>query len=270
MPLQSRLPPGFVRCDACGGVNGTTFEKYLARNPYAREEFPDDPDSRVSAMCRCHGPLCRGCGVNRIHRPISGHYYESTNRVLHVPYFAAWGMCETCNSRKRENDLRATQASRGPKDKAVHAPYELRPGDSARQANFHMFQLPSGRFLWLHAVSMLPTYGSLIAGLPDPESDAELILRSRNRLKTLWGDRPTHVIPPQYQYAIDGGRTWLQMPAMEFHVWLGSNQIESSEKPSSQLAVIWFGHYDPHLNLYRFIERELQSLDWEQLAGGCA
>lgn len=89
------VPPGLVRCSFCGEFRGTTYEKYLSKNPHPEAPY-DDPDAPVSANCRCDGPLCRGCGVNRILRPYSGHYHHDINRILHVPSFMGLVFCARC------------------------------------------------------------------------------------------------------------------------------------------------------------------------------
>ena len=97
--MERIIPPGLERCTTCGEVSGTASEKYLARNSHPGASY--DPEAQISALCRCHGPLCEGCGVNRIPRPISGRYYEGINMILHVPYFAAGAQCDSCTSRNR-------------------------------------------------------------------------------------------------------------------------------------------------------------------------
>ena len=270
MPVRELIPPGFDRCKTCGEFSGTTFEKYLAPNPNVFGDTTYDPERQVTAHCRCHGPLCRSCGVNRTHRPMSGHYYEDINMVLHVPAFAVGRLCDSCASRQRLDNLRSTQASLGPWDKAVHIPCELRPGESSRHGNIiHMFQLDSKRMVSITAMVVMPTYASLVSGVPDPDSDAELILQARRRAKGLWGDRPTHVIVPEYEYAIDGGRTYLRMPPVEYCAWLESGPINSSGQMCSQLVVIWFGQRNGYVALLDSVERSVRLLPWEKLAGGC-
>jgi hypothetical protein len=120
-------------------------------------------------------------------------------------------------------------------------------------------------------VSMLimPTYASLVSGEPDPESDARLILEARKRARTLWGDRPTHVIAPKYEYASEGRRTFMRLPPVEYHAWLQSRSIKDSNKENSQLIVIWFGYCGGYVALLNYVEQTLQSLPWEKLAGEC-
>jgi hypothetical protein len=270
MSGNKRIPPGLVRCDVCGDYQGTTFEKYLARNPDAPDDPFYDPDRAVSAQCRCQGPLCKYCGVNRIHRPMSSHYHEDINMILHVPAFAGGAPCDSCASRTRQANLRATQASLGPGDRAVHVPCALRPGESSKQGGLHLFMLnPPVRMASIISMLMMPTYASLVSGVPDPESDARLILEARKRARTLWGDRPTHVIAPVYEYAVEGRRTFQRLPPVEYHAWLQSRPIEGSGKESSQLVVIWFGRCGGYVALLKYVEQTLQSLPWEKLAGGC-
>jgi hypothetical protein len=268
MQIRKRIPPGLVRCKTCGEFGGTTFEKYLSRNPHVFDDPHYDPDRPVTALCRCHGPLCGRCAVNRVHRPMSGHYYEDINMVLHVPHFAYAKPCDSCASRWRLEALRTTQASLGPRDKAVHIPCELRPGESSRHGIFHMLTLSSNRIVWMSAMVVMPTYVSLVSGLPDPDSDAELILQARKRARVLWGDRPTHVIMPDYEYANDAGRTHLRMPPLQYYAWLESGPIKGSEKTCSQLVVIWFQR-NGYVGLLESAERSLRALPWEKLAGGC-
>ncbi len=189
--------------------------------------------------------------------------------VLHVPAFAGGRPCDSCASRTLLANLRATQASLGPGDKAVHIPCELRPGESSGHSNFHAFTLESNRIVGITAMMVMPTYVSLVSGLPDPDSDAKLILQVRKRVSKLWGERPTHVIVPKNEYAMDAGRTYLRMPPVEYSVWLESGQIKGSEKTRSQLIVIWFGQRDWYVALLDFIEQSLRSLSWEKLAGAC-
>jgi len=129
--------------------------------------------------------------------------------------------------------------------------------------------LDGGRLVSITALLVMPTYASLVSGLPDPDSDAELILQARRRAAALWGDRPTHVIVPDYQYTIEGGRAFLRMPPVEYHAWLESGPIDKTNKASSQLAVIWFGQSPSFVSLLEFLRRSLRALPWEKLAGVC-
>lgn len=267
--MNQRIPPGLLRCDTCGEFSGTTFEKYLAPNPQGFRDPTYDPERAVTALCRCHGSLCRGCSMHRIPRPMSGHYHRDINRVLYVPSFAACVLCDSCASRSRLERLGVTHASLGPGDKAVHIPCALRPGNSSRQGGLDVVTLESERIAWIIAMMAMPTYASLVSGLPDPDSDAELILQARRRASALWGARPTHVVVPEYEFAYDAGRTHLRMPPWQYYVWLESGPIKGSVKESSQLVVIWFGQRNAYQSLLEFVRQSLRSLPWDNLAGGC-
>lgn len=268
--MGSRIPPGLVRCDVCGGFNGSTFEKYLARGPSAPDGTESDyqPDRTVSSCCRCHGPLCHGCGENRIPRPISTYYHEDINRILHVPYFAYARLCESCAARQELESLKETQASWSLLDQAVHVPREQRPGE-ASPSHIDVLMLSTKPLVSLTALVMMPTYASLLGGLPDPDSDAGLILQARDRARALWGDRPTHVIVPTYEYAIDAGRAHLRLPPVTYYAWLESDAIQGSTKLCSQLVVIWFGRLGGYSDLMEYVRNSLRSLPWDEVAGGC-
>lgn len=107
--MEERIPPGLVRCKTCGDFNGTTIEKYLCHSPEELSCPLYDPEARLKVICLCHGPLCRGCGVNRIRRPISEFYSWKHNTVLHVPWFMACRLCDSCSSRQQ---LEAIQPQR--------------------------------------------------------------------------------------------------------------------------------------------------------------
>lgn len=267
--MESRIPPGLVRCEVCGGFNGVTLEKYLAPGPRLIDDTgpPYDPESRVSSTCRCHGPLCRAYGVNRISLPTSNFYDEKSNRIIHVPYFMYMRLCDTCSPVRQAENVRMTQASLTPDDKAVHAPWESRPGDASLR-DIASFTLDSKRSVSITALVIMPTYLTLLAGLPDPDFDAELILQARKRAHDLWGIRPTHVIAPTYAYDTDAGRSHLRLPPVTFYAWLESAALPGSAKPRSQLIVIWFGRHDVYVDLLQTVKDSLQSLSWEELAGG--
>jgi hypothetical protein len=99
--MENYTPPGFVRCQTCGEFNGKTRRRYLSRNPYAIDDSLDKPEDEISVTCRCSGPLCRYCGLHRVHRPVSNVYCEKENRVSHVPYFAGLAPCDFCAAQNR-------------------------------------------------------------------------------------------------------------------------------------------------------------------------
>jgi len=48
----------------------------------------------VEVDCICNGIFCRKCGVTKIHRPISNHFNEEEEKIVHTPYFLS--ICGKC------------------------------------------------------------------------------------------------------------------------------------------------------------------------------
>ena len=90
--MQERHPiqPRLFRCAECGEWTGIVNRRLLSSSQKTeRDDF-------TAVLCLCDGPLCRGCGENRIHRPISNHFDESDDSVWHVPYFMGLAPCWEC------------------------------------------------------------------------------------------------------------------------------------------------------------------------------
>ena len=116
--VMSDIPPGFERCPVCGEFNGTTRAKYLSwdgeppasvgsvelsedlradlREMKRRSEATKDPEREVKVTCLCQGPLCKQCGVTRIHRPGSNSYSEKTRSVGHWALLLGMFPCRQC------------------------------------------------------------------------------------------------------------------------------------------------------------------------------
>jgi len=84
------IQPRLYRCEVCREWVGIANRRLLA--PGQRTE----QDSFTAVLCLCDGPLCRRCGRNRIHRPISNYYDEAGDSIWHVPYFAGLAPCREC------------------------------------------------------------------------------------------------------------------------------------------------------------------------------
>ena len=80
------IPKGLTRCPDCGELRGT----FLYRDRWGEAITP--------VRCICDGITCRGCGTNKIRRPISNYYDEETGRVWHTPYFGAMFTCDACRA----------------------------------------------------------------------------------------------------------------------------------------------------------------------------
>jgi hypothetical protein len=51
--------------------------------------------------CICDGILCRVCGENRVHRPLSDHVARETGKTWHVPWFGYLIPCAECRAPER-------------------------------------------------------------------------------------------------------------------------------------------------------------------------
>ncbi len=94
------IPPGFVKCEVCGQYNGKTASLNL--NWHVTDGI--GPDDMTSVTCICHGIPCRGCGVNKIPRPISNTYDEETNSIGHWPYFTSMMLCHECYQKEQKEE----------------------------------------------------------------------------------------------------------------------------------------------------------------------
>jgi|GEM_PF-1429872 len=90
------ITPGFVRCEVCGEFNGSTSWENL--DWYVTEGF--EPGEMVSVSCLCQGIPCRVCHTNKINRPGSNSYNETTNHIEHWPGFTAQMPCSQCRQKK--------------------------------------------------------------------------------------------------------------------------------------------------------------------------
>ena len=133
--------------------------------------------------------------------------------------------------------------------------------------NVYEFRLSSGRLVWLDAVHVSRTYASLLEGSPDDEYNAKLIDRATTALSKTWGERQTHVIPPQTRRITEVGRTYDRFPELRYHAWLTSDPIEDRWCPS-ELVVCWFGSPEEYraTPLFDLVARAASDLPWERLA----
>lgn len=123
--MKRRIPKEFIRCSDCGEFNGTTRARNLdwwtePPDSYGDVEFSteqkallkklrakilatQDPDQELTVSCLCHGPLCKTCGVIRIHGPGTNSYDEETNSIGHWPWFSGMVPCQRCRDRQRRD-----------------------------------------------------------------------------------------------------------------------------------------------------------------------
>ena len=117
--MASSAPTCFERCPECGEFNGATEARNLSWElppdplddpaPEAWDWLRDkkseiartmDPGQVISVTCLCHGPLCRYCGVTRIHRPGSNSYEPESNTIGHWPGFSGMMPCAACREER--------------------------------------------------------------------------------------------------------------------------------------------------------------------------
>ena len=97
------IPPGYVRCNVCGGFNGSTPWENL--NWTGIDDF--EPGCEIRVSCRCHNKPCQRCGVNKVASSGTNEYDEKTNTIGHWPWFASMIPCWEC--RKKEEQQRAAR-----------------------------------------------------------------------------------------------------------------------------------------------------------------
>jgi hypothetical protein len=147
--------------------------------------------------------------------------------------------------------------------------YELRE-DYVAHRLLNTFRLDCGRVVGMVGVHVMPTYAGLLEGVPDSKLDAGLIKQSRERVSSLFGERPVHVIPPKtYHLLTEGRRTSRWMPPVTYYAWLESGALDGSDNFASELVVIWFGERERETTLFETAKRALRHLAWEELAEGC-
>jgi len=147
--------------------------------------------------------------------------------------------------------------------------YQLLEGQVTHEL-LNTFRLDCGRVVGIVGLYLMPTYASLLEGVPDAKYDDMLIARFRKGVSAFWGDRPVHVIPSQsYHLLTEVGRTSRWMPPVTYYAWLQSGAMSDSDNFASELVVIWFGERERDITLFETTKRALRELSWKELAKGC-
>jgi hypothetical protein len=94
------IPPSSLeKCEICGEYKGIVYE----------HQTPIET-LNVLVECLCDGEFCRNCKKNRVHRPISNYFNESSGRIIHVPHFGPC-ICSECQpvikQQEREERLKS-------------------------------------------------------------------------------------------------------------------------------------------------------------------
>ena len=95
---KEKIPEGFVKCQVCGEYNGETKKKNLNWGDSAIKVLGEED---ISVSCLCQGIICRKCGKNKIHRPISNSYYQEDNSVWHHSYLSGMRFCDECREQRK-------------------------------------------------------------------------------------------------------------------------------------------------------------------------
>jgi hypothetical protein len=80
------IPEGLFTCPVCGMYRGTTIEAAGDGSGHSRK-----------STCVCDGVLCNRCGVNKVLRPGSNVFSESTGRWEHMPILPGLPPCWQCH-----------------------------------------------------------------------------------------------------------------------------------------------------------------------------
>lgn len=98
MQKLMKVPSGLVKCEVCGEYKGNVKEKDLNWEGHALRADKRESDAILSVSCLCDGVLCPRCKRNKMRRPISNSYDETTNQVWHTPVFIGMAGCSQCRN----------------------------------------------------------------------------------------------------------------------------------------------------------------------------
>jgi hypothetical protein len=125
------------------------------------------------------------------------------------------------------------------------------------------FTLECGRKVSVDACYFQATYLSLLEGRPNARMNREIIEQAKAEMRSLWGDRQVHVIPP----AIDeSDPSHPQLPPIRFTAWLHCYQPVKPGNAGSELVVVWFRSKCDDQSLVQVIGDGIHHLAWEKLA----
>jgi len=120
--------------------------------------------------------------------------------------------------------------------------------------------LACGRVVHVDAFSVEPTYGGMLAGVPDKELNDEIIAAAL--LSEEWGERKTHLVEP---VVITGKCGAPLLPEWTCKAWLVCHDpVENGD--GSELVVVWFAYavFDHPLNAV--VANAAIDLPWDELA----
>ena len=98
--MENENSKGLIKCGVCGEYNGEIIKKYLDWGNDFFNNSPEEGEKTISVTCLCNGILCKKCKKNKIHRPVSNSYIESSNSIIHWPWFTGMMECDACRDSK--------------------------------------------------------------------------------------------------------------------------------------------------------------------------
>jgi hypothetical protein len=97
--MENENSKGLIKCKVCGEYNGKIMKKYLDWGNDFFNNSPEEGEKPISVTCLCNGILCPKCKENKIHRPVSNSYIESSNSIVHWPWFTGMTKCDVCRKK---------------------------------------------------------------------------------------------------------------------------------------------------------------------------
>jgi uncharacterized protein (TIGR02996 family) len=144
---------------------------------------------------------------------------------------------------------------------------ELRPGiapDWLRQVHRERsFELDCGRRVYVDAFYCHDTYIGLLEGRPNRQMNEEILERARTRMRPLWGERKTHLVPPVID---ESDPRHPVLPPVCLTAWLTCCQPVQEPNAGSELVVVWFRAALAGELMEQVIADGIRALPWEELA----
>jgi uncharacterized protein (TIGR02996 family) len=144
---------------------------------------------------------------------------------------------------------------------------ELRSGiapDWLRQVHRDwFFELDCGRTVAVGTFFCERTYIGLLEGRPHRQLNEELLEQARTRMRPLWGERKTYLVPPVIDQS---DPEHPQLPPVCLTAWLTCFQPIKEPNAGSHLVVVWFRGAFAGEPMEQVIAEGIRALRWEELA----
>lgn len=113
----------------------------------------------------------------------------------------------------------------------------------------------------VQAIHIRHTYGGLIAGLPSPELNREIVRFVPREVRRVFGSWPVIMIPARQRIV---RRTQLRLPRLEVWCWCESESINHGSMCSC-LSVVWRQN-KPYPFIGRNVLKKLKTICWREAA----